>query len=375
MKRITIFVMAMILFAGYSQIMKTNRFANLNYSISSLFAEEIEDTTASVVYFTKEISGEGVLEIYDKIGSDVEGRIAFKTHFGEPGNQNYLKPELSKPLVQKLGATYVETNVLYGGPRGNTEGHIGVAKKHGFGFAPIDILESEGDKRISVDGLKHFDAIVVGNDMENYDWFVIFSHFKGHGLAGFGGAIKNISMGLAPPRGKRAMHASSVPKTRPEKCTKCKICYNQCPANAIELGEIIVLDKYKCIGCGKCASVCQFDAIFMEKHDAEVFMEKLVEYVKGIDDNYNMVYINVLANISKTCDCASNAPPPFVGDIGIVAGTDIVAVEKASLDLVNKATGHDDTFEHVNHLSGNRQIEYAEKLGLGTSNYRLINID
>ncbi len=371
-KRITLWAITITLIIGCGIIFQNIQSDNQSIFKTTLFAEE---TNKATVFFTEDISGEDVLRIYDKIDSQVKGRIAFKTHFGEPGNQNYLKPELSKPLVQKLDAAYVETNVLYGGPRGNTEGHIGVAKDHGFGFAPIDILESEGDKKIDVEGLKHFDGVVVGEHMDNYDWFVIFSHFKGHGSAGFGGAIKNISMGLATPDGKRAMHARSVPKTRPDKCIKCNMCYEKCPVNAIEIGETVIIDPYKCIGCGKCASVCQFDAIYMEKHDAEIFMEKLVEYVKGIDDNYNMVYINVLANISKTCDCVSSAPEPFTGDIGIVAGTDLVAVEKASIDLLNKATGHEDTFMHVNHLSGNHQIEYAEKLGLGTTNYNLVNID
>ncbi len=369
MKKMTIFLTVLLLLLGCSKKDEVK-------AVQTEKTVEIKtEGEGAKVFFTKDISGEGVMRIYEMIADSVRGNVALKTHFGESGNKNYLKADLSKPLVQKLGATYVETNVLYGGKRGKTESHIKLAKDHGFDFAPIDILESEGEKEIPVKGLKHFDKVVIGEHMDRYDTFILFSHFKGHGMAGFGGAIKNVSMGFGTPRGKRAMHARQRPLSDIDKCIKCGLCKEECPENAIEIGDVVVIDPYKCSGCGKCASLCPTDALFIEKQGTEIFMEKLVEYVKGIDENYHMVYINVLANISKSCDCMGSAPAPFTEDIGIVAGTDIVAVEKASLDLVNRATGHEDTFEHVNHISGNRQIEYAAELGLGTENYVLVDID
>jgi len=330
---------------------------------------------SSLVYFTKDISAEGMLKVFSFIEQEVSGKVAFKVHFGEEGNQNYLPAGMMKPLVKKLDATLVETNVLYVSKRHYTKSHIQLAKNHGFTYAPIDILDSEKDSGIVV-GTKHFDTIYTGSHFFDYDTYVICSHFKGHGSAGFGGAIKNVSMGLAAIQGKRAMHANDVPTVHPDKCTNCRACLKECPSGAITLNPLTI-DKSKCIGCGKCISTCPVQSFSAPRGSAKeiVFLEHLVEYANVLTGQKKMVYINVLANISKSCDCAGTAPKPFLVNIGILASTDIVAIEKASHDMVDKACECDDAFVKAGNPSGKHQIDYAADLKMGNPVYKLITVD
>ncbi len=349
------------------------------FSIFIFFSAYTQDIPekSSEVYFTSDFSPQGVLNIYNYINEKIHGKVGIKVHFGEEGNTNFLKPDLIKGLCMKLNATLVETNVLYVSKRRYTASHIELAKSHGFDFAPIDILDAESDKELTTKDCKHYKIVKVGSHFDNYDSFIIFSHFKGHGSAGFGGAIKNISMGFASVAGKMAMHASAVPSTNNSKCTRCGICVKECPAGAITL-EPLAIDTAKCIGCGKCIGECKFGAINVpwQSTAQEIFLERLVEYAKTIiEHNNNMVYINVLANISKDCDCSRRASKPFLDDIGILASTDIVAIEKASHDMVDKAHSCDDAFLKVNSVSGKNQIEYASKLGMGNKKYIIIDID
>ena len=341
------------------------------------FAKDKPGTKAapSPVYFTSDISGRGVLKAFEKVKDGVTGNVAVKVHFGERGNTNYLRPEWVRPLVEQLKATLVETNVLYSGPRQKTETHIALAKEHGFGFAPIDILDSEGEKvyRCST---AHYTRVLAGSRMDRYRAFVILTHFKGHGLAGFGGAIKNVAMGLASRMGKRAMHADYVPDYDTSKCIRCAACTQQCPAGAISLDPLRI-DTRKCIGCGQCLKVCPAGAFeaSRDRVGGDLFNQRLVEYAKVLADSNRFVYVSVLANISPDCDCAGRARKPFVRDIGVLASTDIVAIDQAALDLVNKAHQCADAFEQESGVSGNGQLEYAERLGMGSRRYRLVNID
>ncbi len=327
------------------------------------------------VYFTRDASGQGVLKVYERIKSEVRGKAAVKLHFGEEGNRNRLKPAVVRPLVDKLKATMVETNVLYSGPRQKTDTHLKLARDHGFDFAPIDILDSEGERALPC-SLPHYTRVLVGTHTGRYGTIVILSHFKGHTLAGFGGAIKNVAMGLASRMGKRAMHADLVPEFDPAKCIKCLACVQQCPAKAISADRISV-DPRRCIGCGQCIQICPAGALFLPRGRVgpEEFDRRLAEYAKAISDSFHLVYINVLADISPDCDCAGNARKPFVKDIGVLASLDPVAIDQASLDLVNKAHKCQDAFLKESGRSGNVQLEHGERVGLGSRGYSLIDID
>ncbi len=327
---------------------------------------------ASKVYFIKEISPAAVQRIYSFLESKPTGKVAIKVHFGEEGNQNFLPAALVEGLCKELGATLVETNVLYGGARGSTDSHIALARRHGFTFAPIDILDSEGNISFDCD-LKHFSKVYTGSHFNDYDGYVIFSHFKGHGSAGFGGAIKNISMGLASKEGKRFLHRGDYPVYDGSKCIQCNLCVTSCPEQAITIDPVNI-DHLKCTACGKCVSVCPEGVFETPENGKQDFLERLTEYAYVLTRQKPMVYINVLANISPDCDCFSRAAKPFIPDIGILASTDIVALEKASHDLVDKAHTCDDAFLKVNSVSGKRQITYAAELKMGSTDYELVDI-
>jgi len=333
----------------------------------------------SAVYFTDQITPEGFMKVYEKISKELEGKVGVKVHFGEEGNTYYVKPELFKNIVLDCNGTFIETNVLYKSPRQQTDSHIALAKNHGFTYAPIDILDAPGELLIeNVEGCQHYNKFYFGKNLDNYNSFLIISHFKGHGSSGFGGAIKNISMGFATPKGKLAMHRNNFPVCEHNRCTNCDSCAVECPANAITTNPFSI-DVEKCTGCGKCIDVCPNDALRYpkDKEDVQtVFCERLVEYAKAILNRHEkMVYINVLVDISTSCDCSKNPGKPFVPNIGILASTDIVAIEKASHDLVAKAHGCKDPFLEAVKTSGLRQIEYAYELGMGSKNYKLINLD
>ncbi len=331
----------------------------------------------SVVYFCKEITPENILKLYEALDADLNGKIGLKVHFGEDGNQNFLNPELLRPLVEKVKPTFVETNVLYVSKRRFTDSHIALAKEHGFTFAPIDILDSEGELTYKAKGLKHFKRIKTGSHFADYDGYIIYSHFKGHGSAGFGGAIKNVSMGFASPGGKMAMHASNFPCAELSgKCVHCNRCVQQCPAGAITLlDDGPVIDTTKCIGCAKCLAECPL-GLFKQGQRAEEsdFLERLTEYAKVFTEQKPMVYINVMANISKTCDCSAKAPAPFMDEIGAVSSKDIVAIEMVCHELTAKKFGAEDAFKEVNGVSGLRQVEYAYQLCMGHKKYVLVDV-
>ncbi|OGS13863.1 MAG: hypothetical protein A2234_03340 [Elusimicrobia bacterium RIFOXYA2_FULL_58_8] len=311
--------------------------------------------------------------LYGKLDFKPSGKLGVKVHFGEKGNTNYIPPTLLKNLVKELKGTFVETNTLYGGSRGDTKSHLATAKAHGWTYAPIDILDADGEKSVAYKG-KYFTRVVIGRNMDNYGSFLVISHFKGHSSAGFGGAIKNLAMGFGSPAGKKAQHSGQFPRIRGSKCVKCGLCRTECPVNAID--EAITVDEKKCTGCGKCAEICPYKAIESSQKatGGVAFQEKIAEYAKGVTDGRKLTYINFLMNISAACDCRSGAPKPFMGDVGILASADPVALDQASYDLVNKASGRDDTFEHESGISGIPCMAYAEKIGLGTRKYKLVEL-
>lgn len=328
---------------------------------------------APEVYFSREISPAKLRALYDRLGFAPKAPLGVKVHFGEPGNPNIMKPALVKDLVLALKGTLVETNTIYGDNRSRTADHLRTAKKHGWGFAPLDILDSSGETPLPYKG-KYFDRLPVGRNMSKYGSFLVVSHFKGHGMAGFGGALKNLSMGFASPLGKRMMHAGHIPKVRNSKCVRCGICRQVCPVDAIS--EDYVIDRRKCIGCGKCVASCPYGAI---DSDLEVtgglsFQEKMAEFAHGVAAASRFAYVNLAMDISSACDCVAGAPAPFMGDVGILASLDPVALDQASFDLVNKAAGIPDAFKHQTGVSGLRIIERSAELGLGSRKYKLVEI-
>jgi len=329
------------------------------------------------VYFTSDISPDGVMKLFEYIKDNVQGdHIGIKVHFGEDGNEYFVPATMVEPLCKVLNATLVETNTAYKGRRAQTNTHIELARDHGFTFAPIDILDEGGTLELPVEGGKHFQTALLGKNVENYSTIVYFTHFKGHGSAGFGGCIKNASMGMATPIGKRLMHKNDFPQCKPKNCNNCGLCVKDCPKDAIDL-EPLAINLNKCNGCGKCITTCPRGAIVRPADDekTKIFLEKLVEYAKPAVEKVNSVYFNIIMTVSPSCDCASNPKEPFISDIGILASADIVAIEVAAHDLVDKAHQCDDAFLKVNSVSGKHQIDYAEQLGMGTKKYKLIDID
>jgi len=340
-------------------------------------AGKTSDKEIVPVYFTSNISPEGVMNLFEHIKTSVQGdHIGIKVHFGEDGNTYFVPATMVEPLCKALHATLVETNVAYGGRRAQTETHIELARDHGFTFAPIDILDAEGMVELPVEGGKHFQTALLGKNLVNYSTIIYFTHFKGHGGSGFGGCIKNASMGMATPTGKRLMHKKDFPQCKPKNCNSCGLCLKDCPENAISLTPLAI-NLNDCSGCGMCITACPRRAIVRpdDNEKTKIFLEKLVEYAKPAINAVNSLYFNIIMTVSPSCDCASNPKEPFISDIGILASTDIVAIEAAAHDLVDKAHQCDDAFLKVNSVSGKHQIDYAEQLSMGSKKYKLINID
>lgn len=290
----------------------------------------------SKVYFTKEITPESLIKIYDAVGFKLNGKVAVKISTGEPGGHNFLNPNLIKDLVQELNGTIVECNTAYGGKRMVVEDHLQTVKDHGFtAIADVDIMDAEGDMALPVTGGKHLKENYVGINLKNYDSMLMLSHFKGHAMGGFGGALKNMSIGVASSEGKAWIHTAG--KTR----------------NPSELW----------------ANLPEQDHFLESMAEAD---ESVISYMKG-----NILYINVINNLSIDCDCDSNPEDPCMKDIGIVASIDPVACDLAGLDLVynSEDEGKKRLIERIESKHGIHTVEHAEKLGIGSTKYELINID
>lgn len=285
------------------------------------------------VYFTSKISPESMVEMYEKLGVNLPGKVAVKLHSGEQGNKNFLKPEFVKNLVERVNGTVVECNTAYPGARNTTEKHIKLMEEHGWSkYFNVDIMDSEGsDMELEIpDGLqikKNF----VGKNLANYNSMVVMSHFKGHAMGGFGGALKQLSIGCASSYGKSYIHGA---------------------------GKI----KESIFGTDQVQFVTSMG-------DAATSIHR---YFKG-----NIVYINAMVNISIDCDCDENASAPCMKDIGILASTDPVAIDKACLDIIYNSDdpGKEKLIQRIEEKKAIYIIETAEKLGTGTTDYELINVD
>lgn len=302
------------------------------------------------VYWTKEITPTSLVKIFEQLGIKPVGKVGIKISTGEPGGHNFLKPELIRDLVQKLEGNIIECNVAYEGGRNQTERHLKTAEEHGFtAIAEVDIMDAAGEIELPVSGGHLLGKDIVGQNIENYDFIVNLAHFKGHEMAGFGGVIKNQSIGFASSNGKAYIHTAGK-TSRPEEFMQ-----------AFESPEAA--------------------AKFLPAQ--EDFLESMAESAKAISDymaskgNNRIVYIDVMNNLSRDCDCSADPETPCMADIGIAASLDPVALDQACLDLVKKSDdpGKDYFMERVITQNGEKLLEFAEQLGMGSRAYELVSAD
>lgn len=293
----------------------------------------------SKVYFTKEITSESLIKIYEELGVKLPGKVGVKVSTGEDGAKGYLKADLIGPLVKKLNGTIIECNTAYPGARNNAKDHLEVAKKHGFtSFADVDIMDDKGEFKIPVKNGKHLKYDLIGENFKNYDSILNLAHGKGHAMGGFGANLKNQSIGIASRNGKAYIHS-----------------------------------------CGQTEDP---DLCWSVKYEQKDFIESMAEAAKAVadyleDNNKPIIYIIVANAISVDCDCDSHQGDPVINDIGIFASLDPVANDQAFLDAIwnTNEEGTKDIKERIDTREGRHITEYAKDLGLGNTDYELIDID
>lgn len=323
--------------------------------------------------------GKDALELLKKVVSETghrfEKEVPIKVHFGEKGNKTFIPAKCYDEIInymkeQGVSPSYIETNVLYRGSRTTTELHIETAKAHGFTQIPIII--ADGDIGTEYDEIQinknYINKCKIGKGYGKFKQFIVMSHFKGHIAAGFGGALKQLAMGFAARSGKLEQHSGISPVIDAKKCISCGICMNKCNFHAIQIPDTAVIDESKCIGCAGCIAVCPQGAI-KNTWGGEHFLEKLSEYAYGATKNKDIIYITFVHNITEECDCVGATMKAIAGNIGIFAGKDPVALDTACLDLVQKSSGKK-LFE-----IGRSSLIHAEKIGLGTMQYQLVEMN
>lgn len=284
------------------------------------------------VYFTTKITPESVVEMFEKIGVDLKGNVAVKLHSGEKGNQNYIRPEFVRAIVEKVNGTVVECNTAYDGERNVTEKHQKLMDEHGWTkYFNVDIMDAEGpDLELDIPNGKVIKKNYVGKNIKKYDSMLVLSHFKGHPMGGYGGALKQLSIGCASSYGKAYIHGAGNP-----------------------------------------------DELWTADHDK--FLESMADAAESVVKyfNGNIVYINVMCNMSVDCDCCAIAEDPCMKDIGVLASTDPIAIDQACIDFVynSKDPGRDHLVERIESRHGVHTIEAAAELGYGTREYELVDID
>lgn len=289
------------------------------------------------VYFTKEITPESVIKMYEKLGKELPGKVAVKLHSGEQGNQNYIRPEFVKAIVERVNGTVVECNAAYEGARNSTEKHKKLIEDHGWTkYFDVDIMDADGDDMVlDIPNGKVLKQNFVGKNMKNYDSMLVLSHFKGHPMGGYGGALKQLSIGCASSEGKSWIHSAGKTKDQ-------TIVWNNLP-------------------------------------EQNLFLESMANAASSVVNYFkdNILFINVMCNLSVDCDCCAVAEDPCMKDIGILASTDPIAIDQACIDLIynSKDPGRDHFVERVERQNGRHTIDAAAELGFGTKEYELINVD
>ena len=284
----------------------------------------------SKVYFISDITPEGVIKIYNALGIKLPGKVAVKLHSGEVGNQNFIKPEFWKPIIDEVNGTIVECNTAYEGKRNTTKAHWETMKIHGWtDIAKVDIMDEEGEMELQIENGKRIKKNYVGSNLKNYDSMLVLSHFKGHPMGGFGGALKNISIGIASSHGKAYIH-----------------------------------------GVGK------VDEFWTSDHDS--FLESMADAAQSIVKYFkgNMAFINAMCNMSVDCDCCAVAQDPKMSDIGILASLDPIALDQACVDLVYQSNdaGKSHLIERMESRNGIHTVEAAADLGFGSREYEIIKL-
>ena len=294
---------------------------------------------ASKVLFTKEVTPENVIRLYDELGLKLDGRVAIKVHSGEEGNQNFLRPEFWKPVVEHVEGTVVECNTAYEGSRNSSAKHVKLLEKHGWNkYFVVDLMDRYGpDIELPVRNGKHLDKDIVGQNFKRYDSMLVLSHFKGHPMGGYGGALKQLSIGCASTAGKVNIHSAGK--------------YQKAEEQTVVWGDLPPQDD---------------------------FLESMAEAASAVVDHFDgkIVYINVMANMSVDCDCVAEAEDPCMNDMGILASLDPVAIDRACVDIVMKSDdpGKEHFLERVTSRNGEHTIDVAAELGVGSKEYELVEI-
>ena len=289
----------------------------------------------STVYFIKDITSENVVKIYEKLGKELTGKVAVKVHSGEKGNQNYLHPEFMRPIVEHVHGTIVECNTAYEGARNTTEKHQQLIKDHGWTEDfPVDIMDAEADTTLEIPNGKVIKQNFVGQNLNNYDSMLVLSHFKGHPMGGYGGALKQLSIGVASSAGKAWIHSAGKTKDQKE--------------------------------------------LWSHVAEQDKFLEAMADAASSVVAHFNgnMAFINIMCNMSVDCDCCAVAEDPCMKDIGILASLDPIAIDRACIDLVKNSDdpGRDHLLERITSHHGEHTIEAAATLGFGSTDYELIEL-
>jgi uncharacterized protein len=329
-KKLFLLIAAVLLFAATVSFTNCSERAHAQPVPQNPAVNSIEPAapTSSKVYFTSDISPAGLMAVYKALGQQPTGKVAVKISTGEPPNSNYLRPALIKDLVQSVKGTIVESNTAYGGKRASTAVHKQTAKDHGFtDIAAVDILDENGSISLPVKGGSRLKENFVGANFKKYDYYVVLSHFKGHGMGGFGGAIKNISIGIASAEGKSWIHTAGKSKSG-------------------------------------------FSG------DQNAFLDSMAEAGKSVVDSLNgkILYVNVMNRLSVDCDCNGNPTAPDMHDIGILSSMDPVALDQACVDLVYAAPDGKSLIQRIESRNGKRTIDHAAEIGLGSKTYELIKL-
>ncbi len=328
--------------------------------------------------------------------------VAVKLHFGELGNTAYIRPVFVRRVVEiikKLGGKpfITDSNTLYVGSRSNAVSHLETAIANGFGYssvgAPLVIADGlRGNSYIDI-GVKgdHFESVSIASEIVNADALIALAHFKFHELSGIGGTVKNLAMGCAARQGKLSMHSSVSPKVKAKKCVACGLCIEWCAHGAITITEKARIDPDSCVGCGECIITCPHGAIQIRWTEGpQAMQEKMAEYAMGAVNGKKgkVAFLNFITQVSPACDCYGHNDAPIVPDVGFMSSIDPVAIDQASFDLVNKQQGIVGSALETNHSPGEDkvrgvypkidatvQLECAEKIGLGTRDYEIINVE